>query len=117
SRFFEFLLRGGTLDGVTIFDRETVRTAVREANFGEFDGDLGAPMRYSAGFMLGARLLSLYGLNTAKVFGHLGLSNVLVWADPERDISVCLMATGKPVLTPEALKWIVIPRLISRSIP
>lgn len=117
SRFFELLLRGGTLDGVTVFERETVRNAVREANFGEFDGVLGAPMRYSAGFMLGARLLSIYGLRTAKVFGHLGLSNILVWADPERDISVCLMATGKPVLTPEATKWIVIPRLISSSMP
>lgn len=117
SRFFELLLRGGTLDGVTVFERETVQNAVREANFGEFDGVLGAPMRYSAGFMLGARLLSIYGLRTSKVFGHLGLSNVLVWADPERDISVCLMTTGKPVLTPEAFKWIIIPRLISRSIP
>lgn len=117
SKFFELLLRGGTLDGHTIFTRETVRRAVREANYGEFDGVLMAPIRYSAGFMLGAKVLSIYGLRTSKVFGHLGLSNVLVWADPERDISVSLMTTGKPVLTPEALRWIIIPQIISRTIP
>ena len=115
--FFELLLRGGTLNGTEIFARETVRSAVREANFGEFDGVLGAPIRYGAGFMLGAKVLSIYGLRTSKVFGHLGLSNVLIWADPERDISVCLMTTGKPVITPEALRWIIIPQIISRRIP
>ncbi len=115
--FFELLLRGGTLDGHEIFKPETIHRAVQENMWGELDGVLGAPMRYSAGFMLGAKVLSLYGLNTSKVFGHLGLSNVLIWADPERDISVCLMTTGKPVITPEALRWIVIPRLITHTFP
>jgi len=116
-KFFELLLRGGTLDGHTIFTRETVRRAVRESNFGEFDGVLMAPIRYGAGFMLGAKVVSIYGLRTSKVFGHLGLSNVLVWADPERDLSICLMTTGKPGLTPEAVRWIIIPQIISRTIP
>lgn len=67
--------------------------------------------------MLGAKYVSLYGFRTSKVFGHMGLSNVLVWADPERDISVCLMATGKPAITPEAVLWLKLTHTISALIP
>jgi len=30
-------------------------------------------------------------------FGHVGLSNVFCWADPERKLSVALLNTGKPI--------------------
>lgn len=117
SRFFEMLLRGGELDGVRVFDQRTVRRAVRETVWGEFDGILMLPIRYALGFMLGARYLSLYGLRTSKAFGHLGFSNVLAWADPERDISVCMMNNGKPLITPELVAWLAIPQTISSRIP
>lgn len=115
--FFEMLLRGGTVNGKQIFRRETVRRAVRETSFGEFDGILFAPVRYGSGFMLGAKYLSLYGFRSSKVFGHMGLSNIVVWADPERDISVALITTGKPAVTPEAVLWLNITHTISRVIP
>lgn len=117
SLFFEVLLRAGKANGQQIFNPRTVRRAIRETSYGEMDGILVAPIRYGLGFMLGAKYFSLYGLHTPRAFGHLGLSNVVVWADPERDISVALLTTGKPAITPEALLWINIMQTISREIP
>ena len=34
--------------------------------------------------MLGAKVISLYGRDTDLAFGHLGLINIMGWADPER---------------------------------
>jgi hypothetical protein len=56
------------------------------------------PMRYSAGFMLGGSPAGIYGLETQYAYGHLGYANIFCWADPERDIAVSLMNTGKLVL-------------------
>jgi CubicO group peptidase (beta-lactamase class C family) len=53
------------------------------------------------GFMLGGRTLSLYGPDTNAAFGHLGFTNIIAWADPERQISVTLMTSGKPLIYPE----------------
>lgn len=117
SLFFEVLLRAGRVNGQQIFNPRTVRRAIRESSYGEFDGILGAPIRYGLGFMLGAKYFSLYGLHTSRVFGHLGLSNVLLWADPERDISVALLSSGKPAVTPEAIFWLNIMQTISNQIP
>ena len=45
-------------------------------------------MRYGLGFMLGGRRFSPFGPDTPEAFGHLGLSNVFSWADPERELVV-----------------------------
>ena len=100
SRFFELLRCGGELDGVRIMDPRTIRRAIVERAYREFDLTLGAPMRHSAGFMLGADVLSLFGPDTDEAFGHLGFTNVLGWADPERGLSVGLITSGKPILHP-----------------
>jgi CubicO group peptidase (beta-lactamase class C family) len=55
-------------------------------------------MRYSAGFMLGSETISLFGWNHPRAFGHLGLANSFTWADPDRDLVVALLTTGKAVL-------------------
>lgn len=101
SRFFELLRVGGTLDGVEVLEPRTIRRAIVERSYREIDLSLGAPMRTSAGFMLGAKVLSLYGPDTDLAFGHLGYTNVLGWADPERAISVGIITSGKPVAYPE----------------
>jgi CubicO group peptidase (beta-lactamase class C family) len=95
SRFYQLLLEGGTLDGVQIFEPRTVRRATAEQSYLEADLTLGMPLRYSMGFMLGAKWLSLYGPGTSRVFGHLGLTNIVAWADPERQISAALLTNGK----------------------
>lgn len=98
SRFFELLLRGGELDGVRVMEPRTIRRAIVESAYREIDFTLGAPMRHSNGFMLGAEMLSLFGPDTELAFGHLGFTNVLGWADPERGLSVGLLTSGKPIL-------------------
>jgi CubicO group peptidase (beta-lactamase class C family) len=76
-----------------------------------------APLRYSAGMMLGDRRIGLYGPDTAQAFGHLGFANIFAWADPQRDISVALLTTGKLVLGPHlAALWGLLSR-ISRHCP
>ena len=97
-RFFELLLRGGSLDGQRIFDPLTIRRAILEAGKPQFDGTLLAPLRYSHGMMLGGNPVGLYGPMTGSAYGHLGFSNIFCWADPERDISVALLTSGKPVV-------------------
>jgi CubicO group peptidase (beta-lactamase class C family) len=37
SRFYQLLLAGGTLDGVTVFEPLTIRRAVQEQSYLEFD--------------------------------------------------------------------------------
>jgi CubicO group peptidase (beta-lactamase class C family) len=98
SRFFQLLLDGGMLDGVRVFDSRTIRRAVGEQNYFEVDFTLALPFRYGMGFMLGADWFSLYGPDTRHAFGHLGLTNVLAWADPTRDLAAALMTSGKPLL-------------------
>lgn len=98
SRFYELLRGGGELDGVRIMEPRTIRRAIVESAYREIDFTLGAPMRHSNGFMLGAQVLSLYGPDTEHAFGHLGFTNVLGWADPERALSVGLITSGKPIL-------------------
>ncbi len=101
SRFFQLLLDGGTLDGVRIFEERTVRRATVEHSYLEMDLTLGVPFRYGMGFMLGADWLSPYGPYTSKAFGHLGFTNIVCWADPERRVAAALLTSGKPFLYPE----------------
>ncbi len=98
SRFYQLLLNGGELDGVRIFEPRTVQRALAEQSYGEIDFTLGFPFRYSMGFMLGAQWLSLYGPDTESAFGHLGFTNIISWADPERQVAGALMTSGKPLL-------------------
>ena len=51
--------------------------------------------------MLGAKHISLFGPDTDAAFGHLGLINMMGWADPERGISVGLNTSGKALIYPE----------------
>jgi CubicO group peptidase (beta-lactamase class C family) len=114
SRYFELLLRGGELLGRRIFERRTVTRAVAEQSFLEIDSFLGVPIRYGMGFMLGSDRFSLYGPRTPHAFGHIGFTTVAAWADPDRDISVGLMTTGKPFITPGQLHWINVARTIAK---
>lgn len=117
SRFYELLRRGGTLDGVEVFDPRTVRRAVSEQSYMEVDLTLGFPFRYGMGFMLGAQMLSLFGPNTHHAFGHLGLSNIVGWADPERRLSGALLTSGKPVLGPHLVPIYDVMRTIASVAP
>ncbi|WP_392339484.1 serine hydrolase domain-containing protein [Moritella marina] len=98
GRFYQMLLNHGVWEGKQICQPITVQGLIQETGSLEFDRTLMAPMRYSAGMMLGASPIGLWGINSAQAFGHIGLINKLLWADPERDISVSLVNTGLPLV-------------------
>ena len=98
SRFYQLLLNGGELGGAEIFEPRTIRRATSEQSYLEFDAMLGLPVRYSLGFMLGGKWFSFYGPDTQYAFGHLGLTNIVAWADQERQVAVTLMTSGKPLI-------------------
>ncbi len=101
SRFYQLLLDGGELDGVRIFDPLTIRRATSEQSYLEFALTLGLPFRYGMGFMLGGEWFSVYGPDTRHAFGHLGFTNIVSWADPERQVAAALLTSGKPLLYPQ----------------
>ena len=67
--------------------------------------------------MLGAKVLSLYGRDTDLAFGHLGLINIMGWADPERGISAALITSGKPVIYPELPRFYGVMQTITSEVP
>ena len=101
SRFYQLLLSDGVLDGIQVFDRRTIRRATVEQSYLEIDLTLGLPLRYGMGFILGGKRFSLYGPDTGRAFGHLGFTNIVSWADPQRSVAAALMTSGKPFLYPE----------------
>jgi CubicO group peptidase (beta-lactamase class C family) len=116
-RFFQLLLDGGTLDGVRIFERRTIRRALAEHTYFEIDLTFAVPVRYGLGFVLGGDWLSLYGLHTPRAFGHLGFSNILAYADPEREIGVAILNSGKPFFSPRLTRIYRLVQSIARRCP
>ncbi len=98
SRFMEMLLSGGRYENKQIMSAKTVFRATLATSNTSIDRTLLAPMRYALGPMLGNNPVGLFGPMTGQAFGHLGFSNIFCWADPERDISVSILTTGKSVV-------------------
>ena len=112
SRFAEILCRGGELDGVRIMSPQTLRAAATEARRLRPDLAVGlAPMRWGTGYMLGAKRFGPFGRDAEGAFGHTGLTDIAVWADPQRALSVAVVSSGKPSGHPEAKRY---PALLSR---
>ncbi len=103
STLFQCLLVGGVHHGERVFDRRSIRHAVAEQSWWELDLTLLIPIRYGLGFMLGNKRLGPFGMDSERAFGHIGLSNIFCWADPERDLSVALLTTGKPIAAPHVI--------------
>jgi CubicO group peptidase (beta-lactamase class C family) len=69
------------------------------------------------GFMLGAEWFSLFGPDTEHAFGHVGFTNVVAWADPERQVAAAIMTTGKPVVYPQIYFFWDVMRQIGLACP
>jgi CubicO group peptidase (beta-lactamase class C family) len=117
SRFYEAMRRGGELDGVRVIQADTIRTALTQQSHLEADLSLGFPTRFSYGLMLGARVLSLYGRDTQHAFGHLGFTNMLAWADPERGLACAIMTNGKPTVYPEVARFLGLMQRVTAEAP
>lgn len=98
NRFMEMLLNGGRYQDQQIIEPQTVFRATLPTSNTTIDRSLLALMRYALGPMLGSNPVGIFGPNSGQAFGHLGFSNILCWADPERDISVSILNTGKSVM-------------------
>lgn len=118
SRFMEILRRGGELDGIRVLSPETLRGAVTECRRLRPDFATGLmPLRWGTGFMLGSAKYGPFGRNAPAAFGHLGLVNIAVWADPERALSGGLISSGKPGRDPEAGRYGALLNAITAEIP
>lgn len=116
-RFFEMLRLGGELDGARVFDPRTIARATRHEGTLEIDSFIGIPVRYGMGFILGNPGPSLYGWNAPRAFGHMGFTTVLAWADPDRELSACIMTSGKPLASPGQLRFAQLVYTIARRVP
>ena len=103
ATFYQCLLDSGMHEGREVFDRRCVRHAVAEQSWWEIDFTLFVPIRYGLGFMLGNRRAGPLGSDNEFAYGHVGLSNIFTFADPERQLSVALLTTGKPILSPHVI--------------
>ena len=118
SRFAEIWLRGGELDGVRVMSPETMRGAVAECRRLRPDFAIGLmPARWGTGFILGTNRFGPFGRNAPAAFGHLGLVNVAVWADPPRGLAAGVISSGKPGRDPEARRYTALMDSIAAEIP
>ena len=118
SRFAEMLCRGGELDGVRIMRPETLCAAVTECRRLRPDFATGlAPLRWGTGYMLGSKRFGPFGRNAPAAFGHLGLTNIAIWADPERGLAAGLISSGKPGRHREANRYTALMDRIATEIP
>jgi CubicO group peptidase (beta-lactamase class C family) len=117
ARFFLMLMRGGELDGERILEARTVRRLLVESAYLEPDLTLGLAVRYGQGVMLGSYPVSLFGPHTSRAFGHYGLVNIVAYGDPERDISVGLLTSGKAIIANQLGAFMGLLGAISRGFP
>ena len=118
SRFAEILRRGGELDGVRVMRPDTLEAAVRPCRRLRPDVATGlAPIRWGTGFMLGSKRFGPFGADAAAAFGHTGLTNVAIWADPARGLAAGLISSGKPGRHPEAGRFTALLNQITAQIP
>lgn len=118
SRFAEILRRGGELDGVRVLSPETLSAATKEARRLRPDLATGlAPMRWGTGYMLGSRRFGPFGRDADGAFGHTGLTDIAMWADPQRALSVAVVSSGKPSGHPEAKRYPALLNAINAEIP
>jgi CubicO group peptidase (beta-lactamase class C family) len=118
SRFAEMLRRGGELDGVRVMRPETLRAATTECRRLRPDLATGlAPLRWGTGYMLGSKRFGPFGRNAPAAFGHTGLVNIAVWADPQRALAAGLISSGKPGSHREANRYTAVMDRITAEIP
>jgi CubicO group peptidase (beta-lactamase class C family) len=117
TRFLQLLLNEGELDGVRVLRKDTVRRAITDTTPLQLDSTFGFPIRYGLGMMKGGGRFSLFGLGTRGAFGHLGFTNVVIYADPSRSLCVSFLNTGKPMLAPGMLRWAWILQRLSMAVP
>lgn len=117
SAFFQMMLNGGKWGRRRICAPSTVARAVQEFGNRSVDQTLLIPLRYSAGLMLGDEPFGIWGPDSRRAFGHLGLVNKFAWGDPERELSVAILTTGLPLVSHHIPPLINVIRSIGNRTP
>jgi CubicO group peptidase (beta-lactamase class C family) len=118
SRFAEMLRCGGELDGVRVIRPESLQAAVTQCRRLRPDLAMGlAPLRWGTGYMLGSKRFGPFGRNAPAAFGHTGLVDIAVWADPDRALSAGIVSSGKPGGHREAKRYPALLDRIAAEIP
>ena len=118
SRFAEIWRRGGELDGVRVLSPTTMAAATAQCRRLRPDVATGlAPLRWGTGYMLGSERFGPFGRGAPAAFGHLGLVNVAIWADPARGLAAGLISSGKPGRDPEVKRYTALMDRIAAEIP
>lgn len=118
SRFAELLRRGGELDGHRVLWPSTLRAATRQRRRLRPDvATGGVPLRWGTGYMLGSTRFGPFGRDAPAAFGHTGLTQIAMWADPQRRLAAAVVSTGKPGDHPESGRYGELLDAISREIP
>lgn len=114
ARFYRLLLAGGSLDGVTVFQPETVlaarEPAVPAGRAVPTDPIIGHAVRWAHGFQLGwgdrpADTAKPFGASASEnVFGHNGSNYCNAWADPEHGL-VYAYLSNRMVPRRQAMAW------------
>jgi CubicO group peptidase (beta-lactamase class C family) len=118
SRFAEMLRHGGELGGVRVMKPETLYAATRPVRRLRPDIATGLmPMRWGTGYMLGSKRFGPFGRDEPAAFGHTGLVDIAVWADPERGLAAGVVSSGKPGGHREAKRYPELLDTIAREIP
>jgi len=115
--FLQMLLNKGELNGVRVLKQSTIHRMTHDVTKVQLDSTFGFPMRYGLGVMMGGGRFSLFGLGTRGAYGHLGFTNVVVYADPSRDLAVSFLNTGKPMLAPGMFVWYYALQRIALMVP
>lgn len=69
------------------------------------------------GRMPGGRALDLFSPETRRVFVHLGFTENVAWAHPERALSCAVLTSGKPIPYPQATRWLGLLHAITSETP
>ncbi|MEI7717049.1 MAG: hydrolase, partial [Mycobacterium sp.] len=118
SRFAEIWLGDGELDGVRVMNPDTLRGAVAQSRRLRPDVSVGLrPARWGTGFNLGTNRWGPFGRNAPDAFGHQGLTNIAIWADPARGLAGGLVNSGKPGRDPEMRRFTALMDTITAQIP
>ena len=73
--------------------------------------------RWGTGFQLGTDRFGPFGRDAPAAFGHLGLVNIAIWADPERQLAAGVVSSGKPGRDPELKRYTALMDRIAAEIP
>lgn len=103
ARFYQMLLRRGSLEGRRILLPETVEALTARHRAGMYDHTFKHVLDFGLGFVLQS---NQYGIETVpygygphaspRTFGHSGMQSSCAFADPENELTVAIVFNGTP---------------------